>query len=89
MITTVLIFAGSLLLLHLFDSMTDLSPTWFGLHRTYVKVNLAFLTAAAFTTEKMLAGAPRDLVFTLFVVIAVADTFWAGYLGQKERRKQQ
>lgn len=89
MITILLVFLGSLLLLHLADRATGLGRVLFGLHLTYVKVNIALLAGAAFSTERILAGVSRTFIYTTFGLIALIDLFWAGYLGRQAKQKER
>lgn len=87
MITILLVFTGTLLLLHLADRATGMGRVLFGLHQTYVKVNIALVAGAAFSTERVLAGVSRNLIYGAFVLIAMLDLAWAGYLGRLAKRR--
>lgn len=87
MITLVLVFGGALTLLHLLDCLVGWGPRLLGMNTTFVKVNLAILSSAAFSTPQVLGATSPDLVIGIFLGIAVADTLWAGYLARRDARQ--
>jgi hypothetical protein len=80
-------FVGVLLVLELVDRLTDMGSVLLGVDATFVKVNIALLSAMSFTAARQWGTVPRGVTILILLSIAVLDAVWAAYVAHRRRHQ--
>jgi hypothetical protein len=80
----IIAFIGCYFVLQVADWLTDMGKDLWGIHSTFVKVNVSFYVASAFLIRETWSAVPRSVGLGILVGLGVADTVWAGVIARRD-----